>query len=179
MNADLRIPGVKNGWTMPIRGRIDMLTTGIRTPVGLKIAGADLQQIQGIGAEIESLLGTVKGTCTVLAERTAEGRFLDLQWDRERLARYGISVEEAQKVVENAIGGDNISTVVLGQERYRVNVRFQRDFRSDLGALGRIPVPAGNQRQVPLSDLPQISAPSGPARIRHAHGLPTSYVSVH
>ncbi len=178
MNAALRIPGVNNAWTMPIRGRIDMLTTGIRTPVGLKIAGADLQQIQGIGAEIESLLGTVKGTRTVLAERTAEGHFLDLQWDRERLARYGISVEDAQRVVENAIGGDNVSTVVLGRERYRVNVRYQRDFRSDLGALGRIPVPAGGQRQLPLSDLAQISIATGPAMIRNENGLLTGYVYV-
>ena len=178
MNAALKIPGVNNAWTMPIRGRIDMLTTGIRTPVGLKIAGTDLQQIQGIGAEIESLLGTVKGTRTVLAERTAEGHFLDLHWDRERLARYGISVEDAQRVVENAIGGDNVSTVVLGQERYRVNVRYQRDFRSDLGALGRIPVPAGGQRQLPLSDLAQISIATGPAMIRNENGLLTGYVYV-
>ncbi len=162
----------------PSRGRIDMLTTGIRTPVGLKIAGADLQKIQEIGGEIEALLGPVKGTRTVLAERTAEGHFLDLQWDRERLARYGISVEDAQRVVENAIGGDNISTVVLGQERYRVNVRYQRDFRSDLGALARIPVPTGNQRQVPLSDLAQINVASGPSMIRNENGLLTGYVYV-
>ena len=155
-----------------------MLSTGLRTPVGLKIAGADLQKIQDVGGEIESLLNTVKGTRTVLAERTAEGHFLDLQWDRERLARYGISVEDAQRVVENAIGGDNISTVVLGQERYRVNVRYQRDFRSDLGALGRIPVPAGGQRQVPLSDLAQIGLASGPAMIRNENGLLTGYVYV-
>ena len=162
MNRALKIPGVSNAWTMPIRGRIDMLTTGIRTPVGLKIAGADLQRIQEIGAEIESLLKTVKGTRTVLAERTADGYFLDFKWDREQLARYGISVEDAQSVVENAIGGDNVSTVVAGRERYRVNVRYQRDFRSDLGALGRIPVPAGGQRQLPLSDLAQISMATGP-----------------
>ncbi|MGB7844893.1 MAG: CusA/CzcA family heavy metal efflux RND transporter [Candidatus Acidiferrum sp.] len=178
MNRALKIPGVNNAWTMPIRGRTDMLTTGIRTPVGLKIAGADLQKIQEVGGEVEALLKTVKGTRTVLAERTAEGHFLDLQWDRERLARYGISVEDAQRVVENAIGGDNISTVVLGQERYRVNVRFQRDFRSDLGALGRIPVPAGNQRQVPLNDLAEISVASGPAMIRNENGLLTGYVYV-
>ena len=178
MNRALKIPGVSNAWTMPIRGRIDMLTTGIRTPVGLKIAGADLQRIQEIGAEIESLLKTVKGTRTVLAERTADGYFLDLKWDREQLARYGISVEDAQSVVENAIGGDNVSTVVLGRERYRVNVRYLRDFRSDLGALGRIPVPAGGQRQLPLSDLAQISIATGPAMIRNEDGLLTGYVYV-
>jgi Cu(I)/Ag(I) efflux system membrane protein CusA/SilA len=178
MNAALKIPGLTNSWTMPIRGRIDMLTTGIRTPVGLKIAGADLRRIQEIGAEIESLLKIAKGTRTVLAERTADGYFLDLEWDREQLARYGVSVDDAQRVVENAIGGDNVGTVVLGQERYRVNVRYQRDFRSDLGALGRIPVPAGGQRQVPLSDLAKIAIATGPAMIRNENGLLTGYVYV-
>jgi Cu(I)/Ag(I) efflux system membrane protein CusA/SilA len=178
MNAALKIPGLTNSWTMPIRGRIDMLTTGIRTPVGLKIAGADLRRIQEIGAEIESLLKTTKGTRTVLAERTADGYFLDLEWDREQLARYGVAVEDAQRVVENAIGGDNVSTVVLGQERYRVNVRYQRDFRSDIGSLGRIPVPAGGQRQLPLSDLAKISVATGPAMIRNENGLLTGYVYV-
>jgi Cu(I)/Ag(I) efflux system membrane protein CusA/SilA len=136
MNAALKIPGVSNSWTMPIRGRIDMLATGIRTQVGLKIAGADLQQIQEIGAEMESLLKRVKGTRTVLAERVADGYFLDLEWDREQLARYGISVEEAQRVVENAIGGENVSTVVLGRERYRVNVRYSGISAATLGPLG-------------------------------------------
>jgi Cu(I)/Ag(I) efflux system membrane protein CusA/SilA len=178
MDAALKLPGVNNSWTMPIRGRIDMLTTGIRTPVGLKIAGSDLQQIQVIGSEIESLLKTVKGSRTVLAERTADGFFLDLQWDRERLARYGVSVEDAQRVVENAIGGDNISTVVLGQERYQVNVRYLRDFRSDIGSLGRIPVPAAGQRQLALSDLAKISIANGPSMIRNENGLLTGYVYV-
>jgi Cu(I)/Ag(I) efflux system membrane protein CusA/SilA len=178
MNEALKIPGVNNTWTMPIRGRIDMLTTGLRTPVGLKIAGADLQKIQAIGTEIESLLKSVQGTRTVLAERTAEGHFLDLQWDREHLARYGVSVEDAQRVVENAIGGENVTTVLLGQERYRVNVRFQRDFRSDIGSLGAIPIPAGGQRQLTLSDLAHISIATGPAMIRNENGLLTGYVYV-
>ena len=178
MNAALKIPGLTNSWTMPIRGRIDMLTTGIRTPVGLKIAGADLRKIQEIGAAVEALLKTAKGTRTVLAERTADGYFLDLEWDREQLARYGVSIEDAQRVVENAIGGDNVGTVVLGQERYRVNVRYQRDFRSDIASLGRIPVTAGGQRQLPLSDLAKISVANGPAMIRNENGLLTGYVYV-
>jgi copper/silver efflux system protein len=178
MNAALRLPGVNNSWTMPIRGRIDMLTTGIRTAVGLKITGSDLQHIQEIGTQIESLLKTAKGTRTVLAERTADGYFLDLQWDREQLARYGISIEDAQKVVGNAIGGDNVSTVVLGRERYGVNVRYLRDFRSDLEAIGRIPVPAAGQRQLPLSDLAKISIATGPAMIRTENGLLTGYVYI-
>jgi copper/silver efflux system protein len=178
MNSALKLPGVSNSWTMPIRGRMDMLSTGIRTPVGLKVAGADLAQIQQIGAEIETELKKATGTRAVLAERTASGHFLDLQWDREQLARYGISVEEAQRVVENAIGGDNVSTVVSGRERYQVNVRYERDFRSDLSALGRIPVPTPDQRQVPLSDLAQIRIASGPAMIRNENGLLTGYVYV-
>jgi copper/silver efflux system protein len=137
-----------------------------------------LQQIQEIGAETEALLNTVKGTRTVLAERTADGYFLDLEWDREQLARYGVSVEDAQSVVENAIGGDNVSTVVLGPERYQVNVRYLRDFRSDLGALRRIPIPAGGQRQLPLSDLARIGIATGPAMIRNENGLMTGYVYV-
>ena len=155
-----------------------MLSTGTRTAVGLKIAGADTEHIQEIGAQVESLLKTEQGTRAVLAERTADGYFLDLEWDREQLARYGVSVEEAQSVVENAIGGDNISTVVLGRERYRVNVRYQRDFRSDLGAVARIPVPAGGQRQVPLSDVAHISTANGPAMIRNEDGLLTGYVYI-
>jgi len=178
MNAALKLPGINNSWTMPIRGRIDMLTTGIRTPVGLKIAGADSQQIQAIGAEIEALLKNEKGTRSVLAERSAEGYFLDLQWDREQLARYGVSIDNAQRVVENAIGGENVSTVVLGPERYRVNVRFQRDFRSDMTAIGRIPVQAGGQRELPVSDLAKISVAAGPSMIRNENGLLSGYVYV-
>jgi Cu(I)/Ag(I) efflux system membrane protein CusA/SilA len=178
MNRALKLPGVSNSWTMPIRGRIDMLTTGIRTPVGLKIAGADLQRIQEIGAQTESLLNQIGGTRAVLAERAAEGYFVDFQWDREQLARYGIGIEDAQEVVENAIGGDNIGTVVEGRERYRVNVRYMRDFRSDLGALGRLPVPAGARRQVPLGELAKIDVTTGPAMIRDENGLLTAYVYV-
>jgi copper/silver efflux system protein len=178
MNAALKIPGVNNSWTMPIKGRIEMLTTGMKTPVGLKISGADLQHIQEVGTDIESLLKTVKGTRAVFSERTAGGYFLDLQWDREQLARYGISIEDAQRVVDNAISGENVSTVVSGPERYQVNVRYLRDFRSDSGAIGRVLIPANGDKQVPLSDLAQVKVASGPSMIRNENGLPTGYVFV-
>jgi copper/silver efflux system protein len=179
MNDALKIPGLANAWTMPIKGRIDMLSTGLRTPVGLKISGADLDTIEEIGARIESVLPGVKGTRSVFAERTGSGYFLDFEWNRVELARYGLSMEEAQAVVEKAIGGDNVTTTVEGRERYPVNVRYMRDFRADLGALSRVLVPAsGGQRQIPLSQLATIRTTTAPSMIRDEDGLLTGYVYV-
>jgi Cu(I)/Ag(I) efflux system membrane protein CusA/SilA len=179
MNDALSLPGLSNAWTMPIKGRIDMLSTGMRTPVGLKITGADLDTIEEIGGRIESLLPSVKGTRSVFAERTASGYFFDVEWNRDELARYGLSMEEAQATVENAIGGDNVTVTVEGRERYPVNVRYMRDFRSDLGALGRVLVGAsGGQKQIPLSELAVIKPVSGPSMIRNEDGLLTGYVYV-
>jgi Cu(I)/Ag(I) efflux system membrane protein CusA/SilA len=178
MNDALRLPGLANAWTMPIKGRIEMLSTGLRTPVGLKIAGGDLNTIEEIGAQVEAALTPVEGTQSVFAERTGSGYFLDFIWNREALARYGLSIEEAQEVIQKAIGGENIGFTVEGRERYPVNVRYMRDFRSDLGALGRVLVPAGDGRQVPLSQLAEIRVASGPAMIRDEDGLLTGYVYV-
>ncbi len=179
MNDALTIPGLSNAWTMPIKGRIDMLSTGLRTPVGLKITGADLDTIEEIGARIESLLPAVKGTRSVFAERAASGYFFDVEWNRDELARYGLSMEEAQAAVENAIGGDNVTVTVEGRERYPVNVRYMRDFRSDLWAMGRVLVGAsGGQKQIPLSELAVIKPVSGPSMIRNEDGLLTGYVYV-
>ena len=179
MNEAVRIPGLANSWTMPIKGRIDMLSTGLRTPVGLKINGSDLETIEKIGARIESLLPSIKGTRGVFAERTATGYFLDVEWNRVELARYGLSMREAQAVVENAIGGDNITTTVEGRERYPVNVRYKRGFRSDLGALKRILVPVfGGKEQIPLAHLADIRMKSGPSMIRNEDGLLSGYVYV-
>ncbi len=178
MDESLKVPGLTNAWTMPIRGRIDMLTTGMRTPVGLKISGADLATIEQIGTRIESLLPRVKGTRGVFAERTGTGYFLNFEWNREQLARYGLSIEDAQLAVENAIGGENVTTVIQGRERYPVNVRYMRDFRSDSGCLQRVLVPAGGQRQIALGELAQIRTSSGPAMIRDENGMLTGYVYV-
>jgi copper/silver efflux system protein len=179
LNRALEIPGVSNAWTMPVKGRIDMLTTGIRTPVGLKISGADLRIIEGIGTQIESLLPSVPGTRSVFAERTGEGYFLDIEWKREELARYGLSIDDAQMAVQSAIGGDNVTTTIEGRERYPVNVRYMRDFRADVGALSRVLVAAsGGQRQIPLAQLATIKTVSGPAMIRNEDGLLTGYVYV-
>ncbi len=179
MNDAVNLPGLANSWTMPIKGRFDMLSSGLRTPVGLKITGADLDAIEEIGIRIESLLPSVEGTRAVFAERTASGYFLDVEWNREELARYGLSMKEAQAVVESAIGGNNVTTTVEGRERYPVNVRYKRDFRSDLGALSRVLVPvSGGQKQIPLSHLAAIRMTSGPAMIRNEDGLLSGYVYV-
>jgi Cu(I)/Ag(I) efflux system membrane protein CusA/SilA len=179
MNAALSYPGVSNAWTMPIKGRIDMLTTGIRTPVGLKVSGADSAEIEKIGMAIEASLPVVPGTRNVFAERTSSGFFLDIEWKRDALARYGLSVEAAQSVVQNAIGGENVTTTIEGRERYPVNVRYMRDFRSDAEALARVLVPASDgQRQLPLGELARVNVTTGPAMIRNEDGLLTGYVFV-
>jgi Cu(I)/Ag(I) efflux system membrane protein CusA/SilA len=178
MNEALRLPGVSNAWTMPVKGRIDMLTTGVRTPVGVKILGADVKVLEHIGTQLESLLPRVAGTRSVFAERTGGGYFLDFDWKRDQLARYGLSVQEAQMVVMSAVGGENVTTTVEGRERYPVNVRYMRDFRSDLGALGRVLVPAMNGQQIPLAQLAEIRLASGPAMLRNENGMLSGYVFV-
>ncbi|MDH5743859.1 MAG: CusA/CzcA family heavy metal efflux RND transporter [Candidatus Aminicenantes bacterium] len=179
MNEALRIPGLTNSWTMPIKGRIDMLTTGIRTPVGLKISGSDLNEIEKIGIRVESLLSSVEGTRSVFAERTGGGYFLDIDWDREELARYGLSIEEAQEVVAKALGGENVTVAIQGRERYPVNIRYMRDFRTDFGYLSRILIPAsGGKKQIPLTQLAAIKETTGPGMIRNEDGLLTGYVYV-
>ena len=179
MNDALKLPGLSNSWTMPIKGRIDMLTTGIRTPIGLKISGADLAVIEEIGTQIEALLPAVQGTRSAFAERTGSGYFLDFTWDREQLAFFGLSLDEAQAAVQNAIGGEIVTTTVEGRERYTVNVRYQRDFRSDLGSLRRVLVAdREGKRQIPIGELADIRITSGPAMIRDEDGLLTGYVYV-
>ena len=178
MQAAIKVPGISNAWTMPIKGRIDMLTSGIRTPVGLKVSGDDPQKIEEIGEQIQAVLTPVPGTRGVYAERTNQGYFLDVVWQREKLAQYGISLGQAQMVLDNAIGGDNVSTVYQGTERYPVNVRYMRDFRSSVDALGRVLVSAGGAHQAPLSELATIQVRNGPAMIRDENGFLTGYVYV-
>ena len=179
MNEALTLPGVSNAWTMPIKARIDMLTTGVRTPVGIKVYGSDLKEVERIGTEIEGLLPQVRGTRNVFAERTGGGYFLDFDWKREELARYGLSIEDVQGVVMSAVGGENVTTTVEGRERYPVNVRYLRDFRSDLSALSRVLVPVmDGKMQIPISQLADIRVASGPAMLRDENGMLNGYVYV-
>jgi Cu(I)/Ag(I) efflux system membrane protein CusA/SilA len=179
LNEALDIPGVSNAWTMPVKARTAMLTTGVRTPLGLKISGADLNTIEAIGSQVEKVLARVPGTRSVFAERTGAGYFLDIDWKREELARYGLSIDDVQSVVQNAIGGENVTTTIEGRERYPVNVRYMPDFRNEIGELGHLPVPAsGGQRQIPLGQLATITAATGPSMVRNEDGLLTGYVYV-
>jgi Cu(I)/Ag(I) efflux system membrane protein CusA/SilA len=179
LNTALKLPGVSNAWTMPVKARIDMLTTGVRTPVGLKIYGSDLSKIEEIGTGIESILGPVRGTRSVFSERTGQGYFLDFEWKRDELARYGLSVGEAQEVITSAIGGENVTTTIEGRARYPVNVRYMRDFRSDIGALERVLVPVQEgKKQIPLGELADVRIATGPAMVRDEDGLLTGYVYV-
>jgi Cu(I)/Ag(I) efflux system membrane protein CusA/SilA len=179
MNQALKIPGTSNAWTMPIKARVDMLTTGIRTPVGIKIYGADSKKIEDLGTQIEALLPKVRGTRSVFSERTSGGYFLDFKWNRDELARYGLSIDDANDVVMSAIGGENVTTTVEGRERYPVNVRYMRDYRSDPDALKRVLVPTmDGQTQVPLAQLADIEVVSGPAMLRDENGMLNGYVYV-
>ncbi len=178
MDTAVRAPGVSNGWTTPIRGRIDMLSSGMRTPVGLRITGRDADAIEKTGEQVQTLLRSVRGTRNVIAERTNLGYFIDIKWRRDQLARYGISMAQAQQVVDSAIGGDEVTTLVQGAERYSVSVRYQRDFRSDLQALGAVLVSTGAQRQTPISELAELKVTHGPSMIRDENGLLTGYVYV-
>ena len=181
MNYALRLPGASNAWTMPVKARIDMLTTGIRTPVGVKIYGSDIHTIEQLGEQLERMLPAVQGTRNVFAERTGGGYFVDFDWNREALARYGLTIDDAQAVVMNSVGGDNVTTTVEGRERYPVNVRYMRDFRSDAAGLSRALVPVnlpGSMAQVPVSELATVQVRSGPAMLRDENGLLSGYVYV-
>ncbi|MFQ6757102.1 MAG: efflux RND transporter permease subunit [Deltaproteobacteria bacterium] len=200
MNDALSIPGVANSFTMPIKARIDMLATGIRTPVGIKVMGPRLEELERLGTDIEARLAGISGLRSVYAERVTTGYFLDFTINREEVARYGLSVDAVQEVVQSAIGGMNLTVTVEGRERYPVNVRYARELRGDVEQLKRVlvPVPAsmaaptpgnmssgqpaspptGELLQVPLGALADIQIVKGPPMIKSEAGLLASYVYI-
>jgi Cu(I)/Ag(I) efflux system membrane protein CusA/SilA len=178
LDGKLQLPGVTNAWTMPIKARIDMLTTGVRTQIGIKIFGPDLGVIENVGAEIERAIRDVPGTRGVYAERTAGGYFLDFDLRRDRLARYGLTVQDAQDVILSAIGGEAVTRTVEGRERYTVNVRYARELRDDLESLKRVLVPTMSGAQIPLAELADIRFATGPSMIRDEDGMLAGYVYV-
>ena len=156
MDEALQFAGFPNTWTQPIRNRLDMLFTGIKTPVGIKILGPDLSVIDQLGRQIERALQGVAGTRSVYAERVTQGYFADIEVEREAIARYGLTVGDVQDVIQSAIGGATVTRTVEGRERYPVNVRYDRDFRDNLPALERVLVKTPGGAQVPLGQLASI-----------------------
>ena len=178
MDAKLQFPGLPNVWTQPIRNRLDMLLTGIKTPVGIKVFGSDLNVIQDLGRQIETILQAVPGTRSVYAERVAQGYFTDITINRDAIGRYGLTTEDVQMVIQSALGGENVTQTVEGRERYPVNVRYERDFRENLTALERVLVKTPMGASVPLGQLAEISMTTGPAMIRDEDGQLAGYVYV-
>ncbi len=161
LDQAVKLPGLTNAWTMPIKTRIDMLSTGIKTPVGIKIMGPDLPVLADIGERIEALLRDKKGTLSVFSERVTGGNYLDFIINREQIARYGLQVQDVQDIITTAIGGMNVTYTVEGLERYPVNLRYNRAFRDNLDSLRRVLVPTPTGAQVPLVQLADIAVKKG------------------
>ncbi len=178
MDRALQIPGQTNAWTMPIKNRIDMLSTGVRTPIGIKVLGSDVQTIEELGVQVERLLKNVPGTRSVFAERSAGGYFLDFDLKRDELARYGLSIADAQQVIATAIGGEEVTTTIEGRERYSVNVRYPRELRDDVNQLGRVLVTTSTGQNVPLAQIADIVVRTGPSMLRNENGMLAGYVYV-
>jgi Cu(I)/Ag(I) efflux system membrane protein CusA/SilA len=178
MNERLTLPGQTNAWTMPIRNRIDMLTTGIRTPVGVKVFGSDLKEIENISKRVETILQKVPGTRSVYGERVAGGYFVDFDINREAIARYGLTIGDVQDVIMSAIGGENVGQTIEGRERYPINVRYPRELRDDPDKLARVLVPTMGGAQIPLGQLATIKLVEGPSMIRDENGKLSGYVYV-
>ena len=179
MDAALQFPGVSNAWTMPIKGRLDMLSTGIRTPIGVKIFGRDLKVIEGLARQVETVLKQVPGTSSAYAERIIGGYYLDIVPDRLALARYGLTIGDLQEVISMALGGETVTTTVEGRERYGVNIRYPRDFRSSPQAIADdvlVPLPGGGT--TPLGQVARLELVRGPTSIRTENGQLAAYVYV-
>ncbi|MBI4484811.1 MAG: efflux RND transporter permease subunit [Acidobacteria bacterium] len=174
----VRVPGVANAWTMPIKARVDMLSTGIRTPVGIKIFGPTLETINEIGAQIEGAIKSVRGTRNVFAERVTGGYYVDFTVKRDQIARYGLSIQDVEMVIESAIGGANVTTTIEGRERFPVNVRYQRYYRSDLNEIKRTLISTPSGAQIPIAQVADITTSTGPTVIRTEQAQLLGYVYV-
>jgi Cu(I)/Ag(I) efflux system membrane protein CusA/SilA len=178
LNAAVQVPGVTNAWTMPIKTRIDMLSTGIKTPVGIKISGSNLQVLQDLGEKIEGVVRNIPGTQSVYAERVMGGNFLDFKIDRDAIARYGLTVGDVQDVIQTAIGGMNITTTVEGLERYPVNLRYNRELRDNIDALREVLVPTPAGQHIPLGQLAELHYVLGPPSIKSENSRPNAWIYV-
>ena len=178
MNAAIQIPGLNNAWTMPIKTRIDMLATGIKTPVGIKVAGPHLPELERIAEQIETIIRQVPGTSSVFAERVMGGNYIEFNINREEIARYGLSIADVQEVLEIALGGMPLTTTVEGLERYTVNLRYDRDYRENLEALREIIVPTMQGAQIPLGQLADIKVVRAPMGIKSEAAVPNAWIYV-
>ncbi len=178
LNNAIQFPGLTNAWTMPIKTRIDMLSTGIRTPVGIKIMGDDLQTLSDLGEEIEALVRTLPGTLSAFSERVTGGNYLDFVIDRAEIARYGLTVANVQDIIQSAIGGMNVTQTVEGLERYSVNIRYMRDYRNDLPALNRVLIPLRDGGHIPISQVADIQIKKGPPAIKSENARRTAWIYV-
>ena len=178
MNAAIQFPGLNNAWTMPIKTRIDMLATGIKTPVGIKVAGPDLAELERIAAEIETVVRQVPGTSSVFAERVMGGNYIEFNINRDEIARYGLAMGDVQEVLEVALGGMPLTTTVEGLERYSVNLRYDRDFRENLDALRQIIVPTPNGAQIPLGQIATLKLVRAPMGIKSEGAVPNAWIYV-
>jgi len=178
LDRAIQFPGLTNAWTMPIKTRIDMLSTGIKTPVGIKVGGPDLAELERIAREVEAVVKPLPGTLSAFAERVTGGNYLDFEIDREAAARYGLTVGDVQDVITSAIGGMNVSWTVEGLERYPINIRYPRELRDDVQALSETLVTAPAGAQVPLSQLGTIRIHQGPPGIKSENARPNAWVYV-
>jgi Cu(I)/Ag(I) efflux system membrane protein CusA/SilA len=179
MDQALQFPGVSNAWTMPIKARIDMLSTGIRTPVGVKVFGGSLEEMEKLAKRVEAVLRTVPGTASAFAERVIGGYYLNIEPDREQLARYGLMVEDVQTVIATALGAEPVTTTVEGRERYTVSIRYPRELRSDPQAIAtEVLVSTPDGGSVPLGEVARISLSQGPASIRTENAQLAVYIFV-
>lgn len=178
LDREVNLPGLTNSWGYPIRTRIDMLSTGIRTPLGIKITGPDSKGISELAQEIETVLRKIKGTRSVFAERIEGGHYLDIDVDRDRAARYGITVADVEQLIEGAVGGKNISTMIIGRERYPINLRYMSSFRNSVAALSKSRVTMPNGESVPLGNLAHIGIHDGPTEIKSENGRLVGYVYI-
>ncbi|MGE5200081.1 MAG: efflux RND transporter permease subunit [Rhodospirillaceae bacterium] len=178
MNRAIRMPGLTNAWTMPIKTRIDMLSTGIKTPVGIKLGGPSLEVLQQLGERVEAVVRGVPGTSSVYAERVVGGNYLNVKIRRDEIARYGLTIGDVQDVIQTAIGGMNITTTVEGLERYPVNLRYSRELRDDLPALREVLVAAPTGAQIPLGQLADLELAKGPPSIKTEGARPNAWIYV-
>src|SRR5882724_8014468 len=178
MDAKLQFPGLTNTWTMPVQNRLDMALTGIKTPVGMKLQGTNLEQIQQLGAQVQQILSGISQVRSIFAERVSQGFYINVDVNRPEAAKYGLTIADVQQAVESGIGGMNVAENVEGRSRYPINVRYQRDFRDNVGELSRVLIATPSGAQIPISEVAKISFSRGPAMIRDEDGQLTGYVYI-